>query len=93
MEQGEKWEDPIRQMVVMVRSESPGLGSFSRIEREGLMDLVEEEMNLGWMVVVPWCRCGGGEMGLGWMVVVSWCGGGEMFRMHGGGAMGTVGER
>lgn len=60
MEQGEKWGDPLRRQVV-------GLGSFSRIKKEDWVDLVEEEMNLGWVVVVPWCGCGwGGWVWDGW---------------------------
>ena len=59
MEQGEKWGDFLRQVVVMVRTESPDLGSFSRTEREDLMGLAEEEMSA--------VGRSGGEMSPGWM--------------------------
>lgn len=65
MEQGEKYGDRLRQVIVTVRTESPGLGSFSRTEREDLMDLVKEEMSLGGMVGCHGCW---GEMSLGEMM-------------------------
>lgn len=62
MEQGEKCGDNLRQVIVTVRTESPGLGSFSRTEREDMMDLVKEEMSLGGMVGCHGCCWG--EMSL-----------------------------